>query len=164
MATLSSVLAWRIPGRGSLVGCRLWGRRVRHDWSDLAAAAAAVSKHPYLIFRSISAILSALPFLTAFFFFLLLLESAWQAPPKPCRGLIRTELNLDIKLGRADSLTHFFPWVVIWLCPWRYIYFYLTPFSYLPELPWDLSIFEHCTHIIWSWPYCALLKVNYDIT
>ena len=26
MATLSSVLAWRIPGTGSLVGCRLWGR------------------------------------------------------------------------------------------------------------------------------------------
>ena len=25
MATHSSVLAWRIPGRGSLVGCRLWG-------------------------------------------------------------------------------------------------------------------------------------------
>ena len=26
MATHSSVLAWRIPGVGSLVGCRLWGR------------------------------------------------------------------------------------------------------------------------------------------
>ena len=26
MATRSSVLAWRIPGMGSLVGCRLWGR------------------------------------------------------------------------------------------------------------------------------------------
>ena len=27
-------------GRGTLVGCRLWGRtRVGHDWSDLAAAA-----------------------------------------------------------------------------------------------------------------------------
>ena len=25
MATQSSVLAWRIPGMGSLVGCRLWG-------------------------------------------------------------------------------------------------------------------------------------------
>ena len=25
MATGSSVLAWRIPGTGSLVGCRLWG-------------------------------------------------------------------------------------------------------------------------------------------
>ena len=31
MATHSSVLAWRIPGMGS--------HRVRHDWSDLAAAA-----------------------------------------------------------------------------------------------------------------------------
>ena len=26
MATHSSVLAWRIPGTGSLVGCGLWGR------------------------------------------------------------------------------------------------------------------------------------------
>ena len=26
MTTLSSVLSWRIPGMGSLVGCRLWGR------------------------------------------------------------------------------------------------------------------------------------------
>ena len=26
MATHSSVLAWRIPGTGTLVGCRLWGR------------------------------------------------------------------------------------------------------------------------------------------
>ena len=27
-------------GQRSLVGCRLWGPRVGHDWSDLAAAAA----------------------------------------------------------------------------------------------------------------------------
>ena len=27
-------------GQRSLVGCRLWGRRVGHGWSDLAAAAA----------------------------------------------------------------------------------------------------------------------------
>ena len=27
MATHSSVLAWRIPGTGSLVGCHLWGCR-----------------------------------------------------------------------------------------------------------------------------------------
>ena len=26
MATHYSVLAWRIPGMGSLVGCHLWGR------------------------------------------------------------------------------------------------------------------------------------------
>ena len=26
MVTHPSILAWRIPGTGSLVGCRLWGR------------------------------------------------------------------------------------------------------------------------------------------
>ena len=26
MAIHSSILAWRIPGTGSLLGCRLWGR------------------------------------------------------------------------------------------------------------------------------------------
>ena len=31
-------------GWGSLVGCCLWGRTVRHDWSDLAASAAQVLK------------------------------------------------------------------------------------------------------------------------
>ena len=31
MATHSSVLAWRIPGSGSLVGCCLWG----HTESDM---------------------------------------------------------------------------------------------------------------------------------
>ena len=29
-------------GRWSLMGCRLWGRTVRHDWSDLAAATAGL--------------------------------------------------------------------------------------------------------------------------
>ena len=43
MATHSSVLAWRIPGTGHPGGLPSMGsHRVRHDWSDLAAAAAAV--------------------------------------------------------------------------------------------------------------------------
>ena len=43
MATHSSVLAWRIPGMGEPSGLPSMGlHRVRHDWSDLAAAAAAV--------------------------------------------------------------------------------------------------------------------------
>ena len=29
------------PRDGSLVGCHLWSHRVGHDWSDLAAVAAA---------------------------------------------------------------------------------------------------------------------------
>ena len=42
MATHSIVLAWRIPGTGEPGGLPSRGsHRVRHDWSDLAAAAAA---------------------------------------------------------------------------------------------------------------------------
>ena len=42
MATHSSVLAWRIPGTGKPGGLLSTGlHRVGHDWSDLAAAAAA---------------------------------------------------------------------------------------------------------------------------
>ena len=41
MATHSSVLAWRIPGTGQPGGLPSMGsHRVRHNWSDLAAAAA----------------------------------------------------------------------------------------------------------------------------
>ena len=40
MATHSSVLTWRIPGVGEPGGLPSMGsHRVRHDWSDLAAAA-----------------------------------------------------------------------------------------------------------------------------
>ena len=43
LATHSSVLAWRIPGTGEPGGLPSMGsQRVRHDWSDLAAAAAVV--------------------------------------------------------------------------------------------------------------------------
>jgi len=42
MATHSSVLAWRIPGTGKPGGLLSMGsHRVRHDWGDLAATAAA---------------------------------------------------------------------------------------------------------------------------
>ena len=42
MATHSSVLAWRIPGMGEPGGLPSMGsHRVRHDGSDLAAAAAS---------------------------------------------------------------------------------------------------------------------------
>ena len=44
MATHSSVLAWRIPGTGEPGGVPSMGsHRVGHDWSDLAAAAAATA-------------------------------------------------------------------------------------------------------------------------
>ena len=44
MATHSSVLAWRIPGMGEPGGLpSMRSHGVGHDWSDLAAAAAAAS-------------------------------------------------------------------------------------------------------------------------
>ena len=53
MATYSSVLAWRIPGTGEPGGLLSMGlHSVRHDWSDLAAAAAA-GKSPYLSLLSL---------------------------------------------------------------------------------------------------------------
>ena len=43
MATHSSVLAWRIPGTGEPGGLLFMGsHRVGHNWSDLAAVAAAI--------------------------------------------------------------------------------------------------------------------------
>ena len=45
MATHSIILAWRIPGTEQSSGLPSMGlHRVRHDWSDLAAAAAHASK------------------------------------------------------------------------------------------------------------------------
>ena len=53
MATHSSVLAWRILGMGEPGRLpSMWSHRVRHDWSDLAAAAAAASVkrwHPWFL-------------------------------------------------------------------------------------------------------------------
>ena len=47
MATHSSVLTWRIPGVGEPGGLPSMGlHRVGHDWSDLAAAAAAALVSP----------------------------------------------------------------------------------------------------------------------
>ena len=51
MATHSSVLAWRIPGMGEPGGLLSMGlHRVGHDWSDLAAAAAAARSGTRKIF------------------------------------------------------------------------------------------------------------------
>ena len=50
MATHSSVLAWRIPGTGESGGLPSMGsHRVGHDWSDLAAAVAALP-HGYVCY------------------------------------------------------------------------------------------------------------------
>ena len=53
MATHSSVLAWRIPGMGEPGGLPSMGlHRVGHNWSDLAAAAAAIVRETTFFIRN----------------------------------------------------------------------------------------------------------------
>ena len=60
MATHSSILAWRIPGTGEPGGLLSTGsHRVGHDWSDLAAAAAAKEKDFLSSFREKSGMLAS---------------------------------------------------------------------------------------------------------
>ena len=75
MATHSNVLAWRIPGTGEPGGLPSMGsHRVGHDWSDLAAAAAAVSGgHNYIASR-----------VEEPFWFLALLETNSPSPEGVC--------------------------------------------------------------------------------
>ena len=84
MATHSSVLAWRIPGTAEPGGLPFMGsHRVGHDWSDLAAAAAAefakflktfiFKNNSYMTFKGIEEYFTA-PILNAswdFIFFIL---------------------------------------------------------------------------------------------
>ena len=49
MATHSSDLAWRIPGSGSLVGCRLWG----HTESDTTEVTQRQQQQYYLLSKSL---------------------------------------------------------------------------------------------------------------
>ena len=54
MATHSSVLAWRIPGTAEPGGLPSMGsHRVGHDWSDLAAVAAATFPKAYWHWRGV---------------------------------------------------------------------------------------------------------------
>ena len=54
MVTHSSVLVWRIPGMGSLVGCRLWGHTESNTTeATLAAAAADTLSEIYVNFQLI---------------------------------------------------------------------------------------------------------------
>ena len=81
MATHSSVLAWRIPGTGEPGGLPSMGsHRVGHDWSDLAAAAAAAFTRKHYMY--------ALIYDNLFFSFWL--HSVWQSlDPSMCLHMVQ---------------------------------------------------------------------------
>ena len=69
MATHSSVLAWRIPGTAEPGGLpSMWLHRVGHDWSNLAAAAAAAFWLKCLIYLHLKWLLLGLDLHFAIFF------------------------------------------------------------------------------------------------
>ena len=137
MATHSSVLAWRIPGMGEPGGLPSMGsHRVRHDWSDLAAVAAAAG----LIYR-----MSCEPLL----YILLSLFYCWK-------NFDRVRVTDIFKVtylfsGRAviyiwgSALNYFVPLLI--LCPlykhiWNYFFFLIflnhLLFSKPEHLNWEI--------------------------
>ena len=90
MATHSSVLAWRIPGIGEPGGLQSLGsHRVRHDWSNLAAAAAGMTRALFNLGLDIS--------------------HSW------CKSLLRTRSPAKIRFfSLTNGNRHFFlPWVML---------------------------------------------------
>ena len=94
MTTHSSVLAWRIPGTGAPGGLpSLGSHRVGHDWSDLAAAAAAVvqwdsfrlaqvfERHEDVLFKQLLVLFTNILYYLLFgahgIVFLILIASEW---------------------------------------------------------------------------------------
>ena len=57
MATHSSVLAWRIPGTGEPVGCRLWGRTEADATERLSSSSSSSDyciEHPFMCLLAIT--------------------------------------------------------------------------------------------------------------
>ena len=77
IATHCRVLAWRIPGTGEPDWLQSMGsHRVGHDWSELAAAAAAISKAITLIYVLFLFIMFVLPDVSSFF---ILIINTWTS-------------------------------------------------------------------------------------
>ena len=85
-------------GRGSLVGCSPWGRRVGHDWCELAAAAFIFLKVLFLCRSLLKSLLNMLKYCFCLIFHFFGLCSMWDlsSPTRnrtctPCIG--RQSLN-----------------------------------------------------------------------
>ena len=89
MATHASVLAWRIPGTGEPGGLPSMGsHRVRHDWSNLAAAGGYWNM----------AVVHFLGWINTFLCWLCNLHTALQAVYIYCSDIICTYINLNFSV------------------------------------------------------------------
>ena len=105
MATHSIVLVWRIPGMGEPGGLPSMGsHRVRHDWSDLAAAAAGSSKKQENSRKTISALLTMPKPLTVWitinfgkFWKTWDYQTTWPASWETCMQVRKQQSQLDME-------------------------------------------------------------------
>ena len=61
MATHSSVLAWRFPGTGSLVGCRLWVAQSQTQLKRLSSSSSSSSLLQRRLYQPPSALMNGFP-------------------------------------------------------------------------------------------------------
>jgi len=114
MATHCSVLAWRIPGTGEPGGLPSLGlHRVGHDWSDLAAAAAATPR-----ICSISCSLSWWYYLTILssatsFAFCLQWSLAWRSFPM-CRLFASDGQSISFTINLANAYSGLISFRIDW--------------------------------------------------
>ena len=119
MATHSSVLAWRIPGTGKPGGLPSMGsHRVEHNWSDLAAAAAAVVVKVYV--SKGTKLLGNLWFLGTWAGFYLSLCGYWS------RVIVKVKSTLlfEITLSSCTTWSH----TIYVKCIFPYYLFYFPSF------------------------------------
>jgi len=129
MATLSSVLAWRIPGTGEPGGLSMGSHRVGHDWSDLAAIIETRewSFYPSVQFSSVQSLSRVQLFATP-----------WIAA---CQA------SLSITISRSSlkltSIKSVMPSSHLILC---------RPLLLLPPIPPSIRVFSNESTLRMRWP------------
>ena len=139
MATHSSVLAWRIPGMGEPGGLLSMGlHRVRHDWSDLAAAAAFplvqinLSEIKILVYHSLVQIVNRSLLLMELILGLCNSQQNFLKLPLTWSSLLLMELIL----GLCNSQQNFLKFPLTWSFTTSLCYFYTS-------IKWKLFILTH---------------------
>ena len=157
MATHSSILAWRIPGMGEPGGLlSLWSHRVGHDWSDLAAAAAAAAsdKAKVKFPQSCPTLCNPMDYILHGIFQARILE--WVPFPSP-GDPPNPEIRPRSPVLQADSLPAEPPGtlylLIVTVNPWHYSSLCFQPLTVSSSsLSVSLSSCKDTSHIRWGYP------------
>ena len=120
MATHSSVLAWRIPGTGEPGGLSFLGsHRVRHDWSDLAAATLLTMPKPLTVWITTN----YGKFLNRWEY-----QTTWPASWEICMQVKQQQLELDMEQTGSKSGKEYV----------KAVYYHPTYITYMQSTSWEM--------------------------